>query len=262
MVEEKLGLPLFGIVQSMDTDIYGVERYYHENKNSVFSESINHIRTGIMYSDVDNPPQVMVVTSSVQSEGKTTLASNLALSYAQLGRTLLIDADLRRPRIKHIVETSATAGLVEYVAGVASDAESVVRDSHEKNLFILNAGTKPPNPLELLASDKFAKTLSRLRNHFKYIIIDTAPVLPASDAVVLGRLSDALLMAVQSDRTTQQMARDAIKRLNASQVNVSGLILTQANIKKGNPYQYGGYYGYGAYAYVEDKDKENKKSKS
>lgn len=258
MVEEKLGLPLFGVVQSMNDDIEGVERYYLENTRSVFSEAINHIRTGVMYSDVDNPPQVLVVTSSVQSEGKTTLASNLALSYAQLGSTLLIDADLRRPRIKHIIETDATAGLVEYVAGVADFDQCVKRDQSESNLFILNSGTTPPNPLELLASEKFSIMLGELRKKFSYIIIDTAPVLPASDAVVLGRLCDSLLMAIQSDRTTHHMARDAIKRLNASKVNVAGLILTRANIKKSNPYQYGGYYGYGAYAYVEDSPKAKK----
>jgi len=212
-----------------------------------------------MYSDIDNPPQVLVVTSSVQSEGKTTLASNLALSYAQLGTTLLIDADLRRPRIKHIIETDATAGLVEYVAGVASFEQCVRRDHDEKNLYVLNSGTTPPNPLELLASERFSQMLSQLRKKFTYIIIDTAPVLPASDAVVLGRLCDSLLMAIQSDRTTHHMARDAVKRLNASNVSVAGLILTQANIKKGNPYQYGGYYGYGAYAYVEDKQKPKAK---
>lgn len=255
MVEEKLQLPLFGVVQSMPDDIENVEQYYIENTRSVFSEAINHIRTGVMYSDVDNPPNVLVVTSSVQSEGKTTLASNLALSYAQLGKTLLIDADLRRPRIKHIMETSATAGLVELVAGVANVRQSIVQNSNEKNLFVLNSGSTPPNPLELLASDRFKALLNKLKQEFDYIVIDTAPVLPASDAVVLGRLCDALLMAIQSDRTTHHMARDAIRRLNASNVSVAGLILTQANIKKGNPYQYGGYYGYGAYAYVEDKKK-------
>ncbi len=252
MVEEKLGIPLFGVVQSMGDDLIGVERHYLENTRSVFSEAINHIRTGVMYSNIDNPPQVLVVTSSVQSEGKTTLASNLALSYAQLGRTLLIDADLRRPRIKHIIETQATAGLVEYVAGVANFAQCVMRDQDHKNLYVLNSGTTPPNPLELLSSEKFEQMLAELRKKFTYIIIDTAPVLPASDAVVLGRLCDSLLMAIQSDRTTHHMARDAVKRLNASNVSVAGLILTQANIKKGNPYQYGGYYGYGAYAYTED----------
>jgi len=254
-VEEKLGLPLLGVVQAMSNDTEGVERLYLENTRSVFSEAINHIRTGITYANVDNPPKVIVITSSVQSEGKTTLASNLALSYAQLGKTLLIDADLRRPRIKHIIDTDTKVGLVDYVAGAATLEDCVRRDKEEQNLFILNSGTTPPNPLELLASDRFKQIVDDLRGRYAYIVIDTAPVLPASDAVVLGQLCDALLLAVQSDRTTHHMARDAIKRLNASKVSVEGLFLTQANIKKGNPYQYGGYYGYGAYAYVEDDSK-------
>ncbi len=252
-VENKLGLPLFGVVQMLGKDIGNVERHYLDNTRSVFSESINHIRTGVMYSDVDNPPQVVVITSSVQSEGKTTLASNLALSYAQMGPTLLIDADLRRPRIKNIVETSVDAGLVDYVAGVVQFDDCVHQDSKEDNLFILKAGTPPPNPLELLASDRFKLILKALRKRFNHIIIDAPPVLPASDAVVLGQECDSLLMAIQSDKTTHHMARDAIKRLNASQVGVAGLVLTQANIKKDNPYAYGGYYGYGAYAYDDDK---------
>ena len=253
VIEEKLNLPLFGIVQTMPADVLSVERHFLTNKRSVFSESFNHIRTGVTYSNVDNPPKVILITSSVQSEGKTTVASNLALSYAQLGSTLLIDADLRRPRIKHIIETDHNNGLVDYVAGVVSLKECVSQDKEAENLYILNSGTTPPNPLELLASDRFSSILKALRSKFTYIIIDTAPVLPASDAVVLGQLCDALLLVVQSDRTTHHMARDAIKRLNASRVEVDGLILSQADIKKGNPYQYGGYYGYGAYAYEEDK---------
>ncbi len=253
-VEGKLGLPLFGVMQAMDSSVENVERHYLANTRSVFAESVNHIRTGVMYSNVDNPPQVIVITSSVQSEGKTTLASNLALSYAQMGKTLLIDADLRRPRIKNIVDTDVSEGLVDYVAGVVSLEDCVRKDNEEEKLYILKAGTTPPNPLELLASDKFEKTLKSLRNSFDYIVIDTAPVLPASDAVVLGQICDCLLLAIQSDRTTHHMARDAIKRLNASKVDVSGLILTRANIKKDNPYAYGGYYGYGAYAYIEDSE--------
>ncbi len=255
VVENKLGLPLFGVMQSLDKNVDRVERHYLDNKRSVFSESVNHIRTGVMYSNVDHPPQVIVITSSVQSEGKTTLASNLALSYAQLGPTLLIDADLRRPRIKNIVDTGVTVGLVDLVAGVVDYKDCVKQDAEENDLYVLKAGTTPPNPLELLASDRFKVILQTLKKKFEHIIIDTAPVLPASDAVVLGQLCDCLMLAVQSDRTTHHMARDAIRRLTNSKVNVSGLILTQANIKKDNPYAYGGYYGYGAYAYVEENTK-------
>jgi len=190
VIEDKLGLPLFGIVQAMSDDVKAVERYYLDNKRSVFAESINHIRTGVMYSNVDSPPKVILITSSVQSEGKTTVASNLALAYAQLGTTLLIDADLRRPRIKHIVETDHNFGLVDYVAGAVLLRDCVSQDKMEDNLYILNSGTAPPNPLELLASEKFSNIIQALRSKFSYIVIDTAPVLPASDAVVLGQVCD------------------------------------------------------------------------
>lgn len=258
-LEEKLHLPMLGIVELLDDDSSMVERNYIKSLSSVFAESINRIRTSIIYSDVDHPPQVILLTSSTQGEGKTTVASNLALSYAQLGPTLLIDADLRRPRIKHLIKSSNKAGLVDYVAGQESLKDCLIQDDDEKNLFILNCGTPPPNPLELLSSEKLHNTIQRLREKFSYIILDTAPVLPASDATVLGQICDALIMVVQSERTTHHMAREAIKRLSAVNVPVAGLILSQADISKMQTYKYGGYgYGYGYYGgyYAEGTSKK------
>ena len=249
-LEEKLHLPMLGVVELVSDENTLVERNYIQKLNSVFAESINRIRTSIIYSDVDHPPQVILLTSSAQGEGKTTVASNLALSYAQLGPTLLIDADLRRPRIKHIINSKSNAGLVDYVAGQESLKNCLIQDDIEKNLFILNCGTPPPNPLELLSSEKLQSTIKRLREKFSYIVIDAPPVLPASDATVLGQICDALIMVVQSERTTHHMAREAIKRLNAVNVHVTGLVLSQVDVNKMQAYKYGSYgygYGYGYY---------------
>jgi capsular exopolysaccharide synthesis family protein len=256
-VEEKLKLPLLGVIQKL-SDGKKIERLYAENNRSVFAEAINHIRTGILYSNVDHPPQTILVTSSVQSEGKTTVSMNLALSFAQLGSTLLIDADLRRPRIKTLIDAGHNYGLVDYVAGAVSLKDCVVKDTELENLYIMNCGTTPPNPLELLSSEKMHSILESLKQKFKYIVIDTAPILPASDAVVVGRYVDSLVMVVQADRTTHHMARDAVRRLSSANVAVSGLVLSQANLKRGGSAYYGsygggygGYYGYGAYGYSD-----------
>jgi len=127
---------LFGVVPFLKLDATSstAERHYIENNRSPFAEAINHIRTGILYSDVDDPPQVVLVTSSVQGEGKTTVSSNLALAFAQLGSTLLIDADLRRPRIKRVTGANSPYGLVDYVAGEVKLKDCVNRDANVPGL--------------------------------------------------------------------------------------------------------------------------------
>lgn len=265
-IEQKLALPVLGVVPMLDRKgkrldkgrnrkkaKKGVaqsvpERYFIEDSKSPFSEAINHVRTGIAYSDVDNPPQTILITSSVQGEGKTTLASNLALSFAQLGRTLLIDADLRKPRVEHITSTQAAGGLVEFVAGIRTLQECVVQDPECPSLYILKGGTVPPNPLELLSSQTLARTIADLRNKFSHIIIDTAPILPVSDAIVLGHIADSLLLVVQAERTTTKMARDGIKRLENAGIRTMGVVLTQVHVRRSAYYYDGKYqYYYGGY---------------
>lgn len=263
-IEQRLMLPVIGVVPLLNRKIMRAvdgrqrkrakgraplpERHYLGEATSAFSESINHVRTGIMYSNVDNPPRTILVTSSVQGEGKTTLASNLALSFAQLGQTLLVEADLRKPRLESITETDPGGGLVEYVAGVASLDECVVQDAECPSLYVLSGGTVPPNPLELLASQTLARTLAELREKFDHIIIDTAPILPVSDAIVLGHIADSLLLVVQAERTTSKMTRDALRRLENAAIKPMGVVLSQVNVRSSAyhdgqyQYYYGGYY--------------------
>jgi capsular exopolysaccharide synthesis family protein len=262
-VEEKLKLPVLGVVpllKKSGKNAQGPERHFIKETRSTFAEAINHVRTGVLFSRVDDPPRTVLVTSAVQSEGKTTLASNLALAFSQLGPTLLIDADLRKPRVASVAGLDRRQGLVEVVAGQQALKDCVVRDEEAQNLYILKSGTIPPNPLEILSSEKFAKLLAELKKRFEHIVIDTAPVLPVSDAVVVARVTDAVIMVLQAGKTTQGAAIEAVKRLRTANVVPIGVVLSQVGGRRspsyyGDSYYYGGYgYGYG-YGYGEKEGK-------
>ncbi len=251
-IEEKLGLPVLGILPLLDktNKASAPERFYIGDSRSSFAEAVNHIRTGVLFSDVDQPPQVILVTSSIQSEGKTTLSSNLALGFSQLGRTLLIDADLRKPRVAKVTGLDKERGLVEVVAGTIPLKDCIVKDKESPNLYILKSGTIPPNPLELISSSRFASLLAELRKNFDHIVIDTAPLLPVSDGIVLGHITDGVIMVLHAGRTTHAMAREAAKRLRAANVRPLGVVLSQLAQKKfgyhyGDYHYAGYYYGYG-----------------
>ncbi len=257
-VEQKLNLPVLGVMPLLNikdlrtkketaassvSETMAPERYFIHEKKSSFSEAVNHIRTGIMYSNVDNPPKSILITSSLQAEGKTTLATNLAMSMAQLGKTLLIDADFRKPKFAAGLSNSSGNGLVDYVAGTGSLNDCIVADDECPDLYVLESGVVPPNPLELLSSKRLARTLGELNDNFAHVVIDTAPILPVSDAIVLGHLVDAVLMVIQSGRTTQHIVRDAMRRLDGANITPLGIVLTQVSFQK-NSYYYGGKYHY------------------
>jgi capsular exopolysaccharide synthesis family protein len=253
-VEQQLALPVLGTVPYLDNSTKkrskqskesSPERFYIFNLKSGFAESVNHIRTSVLYTDVDSPPKVIMVTSAVQSEGKTTLSANLALSFSQLGRTLLIDADLRKPRVASIAGLASHGGLADVVAGQTKAAECFERDELADNLYIMKSGTQPPNPLELLSSDKFARLLSELKSRFDHIIVDSPPILPVSDPIVLGNLADAAILAVKAEHTNRSASNNALNTLQNAGVNVIGIALTQVRRKKSSYYtdDYYGYYG-------------------
>lgn len=254
--EEKLGLVGLGIVPLLKAKEFDSvpERVLESAPHSPFAESINHIRTGVLFSNIDQPPQVIMMTSSTAGEGKTTLASNLAASFSQMGRTLLIECDLRRPRIGGVYGIKGSLGLTDLIMTPDKIQECVVKPSEKQDFYVLPAGSSLPNPLEFLSSDSFGRLLEALRKKFTHIVVDAPPVLPVSDSIVMSRRMDAVVMVVRADHTNDRMAKEAVKRLRAAHVLPIGVVLTQANIKRmadygGNYYAdysyYGTGYGYG-----------------
>ena len=267
-VEKALDLPALGLLplltgstvstirrrlRTMDEIEIIPEKFYMTGAGSPFVESINHIRTSVLYSDVDQPPKTIVVTSSIQGEGKTTLAMNLALAFGQLDKTLLLDADLRKPRAGMLAGSNESVGLVDYVAVRCDLQDCILKYEGSNNLSVLRTGTIPPNPLEMLSSKRFARAVEGLKGRFNHIVIDVPPVLPVSDAIVLGRLADATIMVVEAHRTTQATAIEAVERLRASNVLPLGVVLSKVDQRKQGYYYYGQYNDYGGYYREDDK---------
>jgi capsular exopolysaccharide synthesis family protein len=252
-VEERLNIPVIGLLPLLKSNLVGkgqVERQVLIDSRSPFAEAINDIRTAILFSHIDTPSKVILVTSAVPGEGKTTLVSNLALAFSRRGRTLLIDADLRKGRFQQITDMKNHPGLTDMLSGGCTPSEAIMADQDAGNLFILMTGTVPPNPLEILSSKRFSDDLGKLRSSFDYIVIDGTPLLPVSDSIVLARLVDAIVLAIKADDTTCDAALDALKRLRSVRVEPIGVVMQQVDMRKLRSYgrrymsSYSGYYGY------------------
>jgi capsular exopolysaccharide synthesis family protein len=252
-IEDRLGLPVIGVLPRIKSGFSGetqIERKVLADPSSPFAEAINEIRTAILFSHIDEPSKVVLITSAVPGEGKTTLVSNLALAFCRRGRTLLIDADLRKGRLQQISNLKDHPGLTDMLSGACTPEEAIVPDSETKNLYLLTPGTAAPNPLEIISSDRFSGALAKLRGNFDYIVIDTTPLLPVSDSVVLSRLVDVVVLTVKTDDTSCDAVLDGLKRLQAARVKPVGVVMQQVDMRKIRSYgrrymaAYSGYYGY------------------
>ena len=252
-IEEKLGIPALGLVPLVKRRRKAPpEKQFLLDPRSQFSENINTIRTGLLFSNIDQPPQVILVTSATGSEGKSTLAANLAASLGQLDRTLLLEVDLRKPSLANTLKIRSTPGLSDLVANQTEmDEIEVPRiGGRISDFHAITCGTLPPNPLELISSLHFHTVMEELRRRFKYIVLDAPPVLAVSDAAVLGHHADCVILAVKAESTTVKMAREALARLGKASVRVTGAVLTQAEPRRmsyyGGHYYHASYYGYKA----------------
>ena len=247
-VENRLGVGVLSAIPIVAGGKDAAKRAYLKDPNSVFSESIRTARTGVLLSSIDEEHKVLVVTSSVPGEGKTTFAMNLAFAHAQTKRVLLIDADMRRPSIaKTLGFDKNTAGLSEYISGVAP-ASQVIVSLDETEAKLLPAGHIPPNPLELLLSPKFALAINRLKDLFEVIVIDTPPVQLVSDALIISQLATGVIYVIKADDTPLPLARQGIIKVRRSGASILGVALNQLDFKRADRY-YGEYSGYANYGY-------------
>ena len=250
-VERKLGQQMMGLIpwQPHRKNEHLPLREFFDSSSHTFSEALRTLRTSIQLLDLTGDKKVVMVTSSVPKEGKTTVAINLAFASGQLGKTLLIDADLRKPSVaKRFDLPGFQPGLTNLVAGTHEISDCLYKDL-DSEIDILTAGSKTPNPQELLLSDAFKNTIDELKDKYEHIVIDTAPTQAVSDAIIVSKHTDTLLFVVKADTTTEKTVSNSLQRYMNIGRRVDGVILNQVNLKKaGSSEAYMGYYdqyGYG-----------------
>lgn len=191
------------------------------------AEAFRVLRTNLQFADLDNPPKSFVVTSAVAGEGKTTTATNLAITLAQAGhRTLLIDGDLRRPRSAELLDLEPTVGLTTVLTGKIG-FEAAIQEHKSTGLHYLAAGTRPPNPSEVLQSDAARKLLRHAQESYDAVIVDAPPLLPVADPAILAAAVDGALIVTQYGRTTRDQLHAASQRLGSVGGRLFGVVLNQ-----------------------------------
>lgn len=228
-------------------DEAAIELLPHHKPRLAVSEAYRSLRTALLLSSA-HELKVLAVTSVEAAEGKTATATNLAVVLAQLGRrVLLLDADLRKPRLHKVFKVSNRTGLVTYLT-TGSD-QGIVHRSEVGGLFVVPAGPIPPNPSELLASDRMRELIERLRGSFDYVVFDTPPTLAVTDSTLVGSLADGVVLCVRSAQVDRREAQRALDRLRLADVRVLGTVLN-AHRAGGGSYR----YAYESYAYAAGPD--------
>lgn len=215
---------------------------------SQFAESFRSLRTSLLLSTTDHPPKFILLTSATPSEGKTTLATNLACILAQGdARVLLIDADLRRPSVHHRFGMSGKTGLTTLLTGATSLEKAVQNVAEVPNLDILPAGPMPPFPTEMLSSETMDRLLQQCGEAYTYVVIDTPPILSVTDGVILARHADAVALVIRHGKSSKPVVRRACDLLLRSGAPLTGIVLNAVDLS--SP-EYYGYYGYTGYSYA------------
>ena len=218
----------------------------HDDPRSPRAESFRTLRTNLQFLDVGRENRSFVITSSIQSEGKSTTAANLAIALSDAGaRVLLVDGDLRRPKVHEYLGLEGAVGLTDLLIGRA-EPEDVIQSWGKGDLFVLPAGKIPPNPSELLGSDALVNLIGEFNRAFDIVLFDAAPLLPVTDAAILARTVGGTIVVCAAGRTHKNQLKGAFTALSNVDAPVSGVVLTMLPTKGPDAYGHGRYgYGYG-----------------
>jgi succinoglycan biosynthesis transport protein ExoP len=248
--ESKLGSPVLGIVNLLNAKGKSIEEIVLKEPQSVFAEGYKVIRTSILLSSSDKPLKNILVTSISPGEGKTATAVNLALTVAQSEHSvLLVDGDLRRPRVHKIFGLDNSKGLSTYLAG-ASDIH-IVPAASRSGIQVMPSGPVPPNPSELLSSRRMQKLLSILADKFDIVIWDSPPLMTVTDSLVLSKILDGTIIVAKAGKTTFENVRKGMKSLSDIESHFLGIIINALEVKKSD-YYYNRYYQ--SYYYGKEKE--------
>ena len=257
-IKKHLKIPYLGPVPAFASedseDGYHGDLVMAHSPKSTASESFRGIRTGILFSAADTTPQTFLVTSASPSEGKTICAANLAITMAQAGsRVLLLDCDMRRPRIHKIFQTGRDIGISSVLVG-KENVEDTIIPTGIKNLDMIPVGPSPPNPSEILGSKKMQQLLDSLRSNYTRIVIDSPPIMAVTDSVVLSQMVDGVIVIISSGDTPRPVVQNGVAQLNGVNARILGAVLN--GIRTGRDgYYYNQYY---SYYYGEDGVKKKK----
>lgn len=241
-LKAQLGIPFLGMVPAVGKDKTGVDPLLSRAVPANFAEAFKSIRTNVLFSSAEDGMRSLVVTSSGPGEGKSIVSSNIAVALAQAGqRVLLMDGDMRRPRVHEIFSCDQEPGLSNVLTGVAKSGEAIRRCPTIHGLWLLPSGHIPPNPAELLGSHRFRDFMGSLEDHFDWVVIDSPPVLVVTDSSIVANHASGVVFVVGSDKTSRQAARAAVEQLDASNARIIGSVLNRVNLAR-HQYYYSSYY--------------------
>jgi len=261
-VEEKLGLPCLSVIPALELPMPELGQKLLTRKNGesgdeqivpylrsmpqVGWESYRALRTSLLLSSGGKPPQTILVTSALPGEGKSTTSVNLGISLAQAGaRTLIMELDMRKPQLAQTLNVQEGLGMSTYLSGNSELAEEI-RETNIPNLFLIPGGPIPPNPPELIGSERMQLAIQLLSRHFEFLVIDTPPIISVTDAVVLSPHVDGVILVIEGGKTPKEAVLKARNRLASAGAKILGALMNKVDVHKGG-YDYDIRHDYGNY---------------